>query len=86
MSSVVESRCRNLKRNSEHMANQLQNAFHVELMKIPKRIRQMPIDEFNAKYGGDMQQVLAQQLKDTISQSIPPQTPWYEFSPCFKNI
>jgi hypothetical protein len=68
------------------MANQLQNAFHVELMKIPKRIRQMPIDEFNAKYGGDMQQVLAQQLKDTISQSIPPQTPWYDFSPCFKNI
>ena len=44
----VEARCNRLKRTARDLVQSLQNELEAELMKLPKRIRTMPLDEFRS--------------------------------------
>jgi len=45
------SRAKRLRLEAEEHALSLQNAFHVELMKLPKSVRAMSLREFSEQYG-----------------------------------
>lgn len=47
----VASRVKRLRLACEHHALSLRNAFHVELMRIPKGVRQMSLKAFSEQYG-----------------------------------
>ena len=47
----MNNRAKRLRLEAENSALSLQNAFHVELMKIPKSVRTMSLREFSDEYG-----------------------------------
>lgn len=51
---------------AEGLAVSLENAFHVQLMKLPKKIRTLSMGEFCEKYAGDLQQVYDEQLQRVV--------------------
>lgn len=49
----VESRCLAMQSQADHLAMGLRNALHMELMKLPKKVRTMPMHQFLKEYQGD---------------------------------
>eukprot|EP00742_Colponemidia_sp_Colp-10_P007099 GILJ01007622.1.p1 GENE.GILJ01007622.1~~GILJ01007622.1.p1 ORF type:complete len:212 (-),score=42.03 GILJ01007622.1:218-853(-) len=64
----IDSRCRALQTSAEDVILSLRNAFHVELMKIPKKIRMMPLSEFQAAYEGDISDILKADIQKMQQQ------------------
>ncbi len=76
---AVEARCEALKAHAAELATSFRNQLSIELIKIPKAIREMPMKEFVEKYGGDLNVYIEEGIKKR-AQSIehipqPPQTP-----------
>ncbi|KAL6064854.1 EF-hand domain-containing protein [Balamuthia mandrillaris] len=53
----VETRSAALMSEARDLCSSLKNQLHVELMKLPKRIREMPMKEFIDKHGGDINEL-----------------------------
>ena len=49
----VESRCLSMQSQAEHLAMGLRNTLHMELMKLPKKVRSMPMHQFLKEYQGE---------------------------------
>ena len=49
--------------DAKQKALKLKNAFHVEMMKIPSKIKKMPWKQFVEEYQGSMDNVFAKQMK-----------------------
>jgi hypothetical protein len=47
----MNTRAKRLRVEAEEHALSLQNAFHVEMMKLPKSVRAMSLREFSDQYG-----------------------------------
>lgn len=70
----VEKRCHNIMVQAEAMTVSIKNTLNVELMRLPKKIRTMPLGEFCGKYQGDLQIYDTEQFKqivDTIGRNTP---------------
>lgn len=66
----VQARCEALRSFSEQTALSLQNAYRVEVLKLPKRVRSMSIRQFYDRYAGDVDAVLLQDIRKKVEESI----------------
>jgi hypothetical protein len=66
----VDSRCKNLKRNAEELSAGIRSACHVALMKVPKKIRKMSMEQFNAEFGGSIQAASKTEAASAIPQTV----------------
>lgn len=55
----MEAKCAELRAEARRMVSSIKSNFGVEMMKIPKKIRSMPLSEFMTECGGDLSAVLA---------------------------
>ena len=53
-----ERRVKKLKRAMGDMRQEFLNHFQVELLKIPRKIREMKVDHFSSEFGGCMEEAL----------------------------
>eukprot|EP00241_Pyramimonas_parkeae_P004834 CAMPEP_0114224566 /NCGR_PEP_ID=MMETSP0058-20121206/177_1 /TAXON_ID=36894 /ORGANISM="Pyramimonas parkeae, CCMP726" /LENGTH=373 /DNA_ID=CAMNT_0001335053 /DNA_START=209 /DNA_END=1330 /DNA_ORIENTATION=- len=58
----VDARCSSLKAFAQDMVAALRNEFRVQLLKLPKKVRSMPMSEFRDKYAGDINAVLLEDI------------------------
>jgi hypothetical protein len=70
----VEQRCLHMQTQAEHLAFALKNTLQMELMKLPKRTRAMPLHQFLKEYTGD-QPPLAPRPNGAVNASIMAPTP-----------
>lgn len=66
----VRTRCDQMESQTEKLVIALRNALHVELMKIPAKVRAMPMAEFTERYAGSVHAVAGesvQRLIDTLA-------------------
>mmetsp|Transcript_17083 Transcript_17083/g.23484 ORF Transcript_17083/g.23484 Transcript_17083/m.23484 type:complete len:249 (-) Transcript_17083:126-872(-) len=54
LSLQIESKCNQIQKDSDFMITSIQQAFHLELIKLPSQVKQMSIREFKEEYGGDI--------------------------------
>ncbi|CAM9894475.1 unnamed protein product, partial [Heterosigma akashiwo] len=66
----VEIRCQKIRQEADVLSMSLKNAFHVEMVRIPKNIRSMSLKEFCETYGED----IATLLKISMESSFESQT------------
>eukprot|EP00300_Choanocystis_sp_HF-7_P012948 c18095_g1_i1.p1 GENE.c18095_g1_i1~~c18095_g1_i1.p1 ORF type:complete len:304 (+),score=67.45 c18095_g1_i1:184-1095(+) len=71
----VESRAEQLRQFGADLCLKLKNIYLIELMKLPKQVRQMPISEFKSMYGGDVNLAVTGELQKIIDQVLPAKTP-----------
>ncbi|KAM3568994.1 hypothetical protein VYU27_008898 [Nannochloropsis oceanica] len=64
------SRAKRLRLEAEEHALSLQNAFHVELMKLPKSVRAMSLREFSEQYGEDIRSVMRLAVEEEASRAL----------------
>jgi hypothetical protein len=53
----VEAKCVQIKKETDFMATSVQQAFHLELIKIPTQVKQMPMSVFREDYGESLEAV-----------------------------
>mmetsp|Transcript_35850 Transcript_35850/g.59768 ORF Transcript_35850/g.59768 Transcript_35850/m.59768 type:complete len:275 (+) Transcript_35850:60-884(+) len=64
----VESRAQKIMTFAEERAMEIGNAFHVQLMKLPKKIRTMTILEFCNTYSGDVNSVIFSDVNSMVNE------------------
>ncbi len=47
----IEAKCSQIKNDSDFMVTSIQQAFHLELIKLPTQIKKMPMAKFKQEYG-----------------------------------
>jgi hypothetical protein len=67
----VEDKCNFLKQQAAELATSVRNQLAIELVKIPKRIREMPMKTFMEEYGGDLNIVIEDDMRKQIERSTP---------------
>ena len=63
-----ERRVKKLKRQMGDMRQEFLNHFQVELLKIPRKIREMKVEHFSSEYGGSMEEALKSMQIDLAEQ------------------
>ena len=54
LSLQVDSKCSQIQKDSDFMITSIQQAFHLELIKLPNQVKQMSVKAFREEYGGDI--------------------------------
>ena len=54
LSLQVDSKCDQIQKDSDFMITSIQQAFHLELIKLPSQVKQMSVRAFIDQYGGDI--------------------------------
>ncbi|KAJ8902302.1 hypothetical protein NDN08_006709 [Rhodosorus marinus] len=70
MEVEVQARCDALRSLAEQVALSLQNAFSVEVLKLPRRVRGMSVRQFYENYAGDVDAILMHDIRKTVEESI----------------
>eukprot|EP00189_Rhodosorus_marinus_P002560 CAMPEP_0113958050 /NCGR_PEP_ID=MMETSP0011_2-20120614/3128_1 /TAXON_ID=101924 /ORGANISM="Rhodosorus marinus" /LENGTH=414 /DNA_ID=CAMNT_0000968717 /DNA_START=81 /DNA_END=1325 /DNA_ORIENTATION=+ /assembly_acc=CAM_ASM_000156 len=70
MDVEVQARCDALRSLAEQVALSLQNAFRVEMLKLPRRVRGMSVRQFYENYAGDVDAILMHDIRKTVEESI----------------
>ena len=60
----VDVRSASLLQRAQNSVSRLRSEFKVQMLKISKKVRIMPLREFRAKFGGTMDEVLLEQMSD----------------------
>mmetsp|Transcript_25099 Transcript_25099/g.37004 ORF Transcript_25099/g.37004 Transcript_25099/m.37004 type:complete len:229 (+) Transcript_25099:65-751(+) len=55
--SQVEAKCAQIKKDIDFMATSIQQAFHLELIKLPNHVKQMSLKRFQEEYGDSLEAV-----------------------------
>eukprot|EP00741_Cyanophora_paradoxa_P009454 tig00000144_g9158.t1 len=66
----IESRSKKIISFANDVAAEIQNAFHVQLMKLPKKIRSMPVKHFCSDYKGEMERVIFCDVNSIVQDTI----------------
>lgn len=53
----VESKCLQIQKELDFMATSVQQAFHLELIKLPTQVKQMPLSKFQKDFGDSLEAV-----------------------------
>jgi len=69
LSLQIESKCNQIQKDSDFMITSIQQAFHLELIKLPNQVKQMSIREFKEEYGGDILNVTKGYTQQTLVKS-----------------
>mmetsp|Transcript_4256 Transcript_4256/g.10860 ORF Transcript_4256/g.10860 Transcript_4256/m.10860 type:complete len:316 (+) Transcript_4256:127-1074(+) len=62
----VQAKVEHLRSVAESLAVTIENTFMVQMLKLPKKIRTLTMEEFCTKYAGDLQQVVDEQLRRVV--------------------
>ena len=60
----VDVRSASLLQRAQNSVSRLRSEFKVQMLKISKKVRTMPLREFRAKFGGTMDEVLLEQMSE----------------------
>ena len=71
-----ERRVKKLKRQMGDMRQEFLNHFQVELLKIPRKIREMKVEHFSSEYGGSMEEALKKAAQWEV-EKVPPRRPCF---------
>ena len=55
--SRMEAKCLQIQKETDFMVTSIQQSFHLELIKIPTQVKQMPLSVFQSEYGESIQAV-----------------------------
>ena len=53
----VDSKCQQLQKDTDFMATSLRQAFHLELIKLPTQVKNMPLSRFREEFGDSLEAV-----------------------------
>ena len=70
-----ERRVKKLKRQMGDMRQEFLNHFQVELLKIPRKIREMKVEHFSSEYGGSMEEALKKAAQWEVEKVAPTPRP-----------
>ena len=70
-----ERRVKKLKRQMGDMRQEFLNHFQVELLKIPRKIREMKVEHFSSEYGGGMEEALKKAAQWEVEKVAPTPRP-----------
>jgi hypothetical protein len=68
MLPIVESRCETLRIQAKELETSFRNQLILELLKIPREIREMPMKTFTEQYGGDLNAIIEEALRKRHEQ------------------
>lgn len=54
--SVTESKCSQIQKDAEFMITSLEQAFQIEMIKLPNQVKQMGVKRFNEEFGGSLEE------------------------------
>jgi len=63
----VDARCAELKSLAKSAAFSVKNMFRVQMMKIPKKVRALTLNDFQKQYGGDIDAVLLKDIETSVA-------------------
>lgn len=66
-----ERRIKKLKRAMGDMRQEFLNNFHIELLKIPRKVRDMKVDHFTREFGGSIEMALKRAAAFDLAKSAP---------------
>jgi len=66
----IESRCQQLQKEIDFMATSIQQAFHLELIKLPTQVKQMSLSKFKQEYGDSLEAVTKGAMKGSSKTAI----------------
>jgi len=67
----VETKCKQMRSQAEHLSLSIHNALQVEMMKLPKRIRAMKMKDLLQQHHNDLPPPLSTSKKDNQPFKIP---------------
>jgi hypothetical protein len=73
LSSQVDSKCMQIQKDAEFMITSIQQAFHLELIKLPNQVKQMSIKRFKEEFGDSLEAVTREAIngpKQSINPSL----------------
>ena len=68
LSLQVDSKCDQIQKDSDFMITSIQQAFHLELIKLPSQVKQMNVKTFIEQYGGDIFNITKGGINSSTSQ------------------
>jgi len=57
LNKQVESKCHHIQNDSDFMITSMQEAFHLELIKLPTQVKKMPLSRFKLEFGESLEAV-----------------------------
>lgn len=66
----VERRCKRLKSEANDLAMAIRNAVSIEIMKLPKCVRVLPVNQFRDEHGGKVSSVLASHVNRSTKEVV----------------
>ena len=67
----MESKCQQLQKEIDFMATSIQQAFHLELIKLPTQVKQMSLSKFKQEYGDSLEAVTKGAMSGTKTATVP---------------
>jgi hypothetical protein len=66
----VESKCSQIQKDTDFMISSIQQAFQLELIKLPKQVQQMSVRRFKEEYGDSLEAVTRGAMSTKPSNSV----------------
>ncbi|KAA8496683.1 hypothetical protein FVE85_0412 [Porphyridium purpureum] len=66
----IDARCSELRTLSQNAAFSIRNAYRVQMMKLPRKVRSLPLREFVQEYGGQLNNVLLKDMESSVAQAL----------------
>lgn len=66
----MEAKCSQIKKDTDFMATSVQQAFHLELIKLPTQVKQMTLKKFREEYGDSLEAVTRGAIGGKSSQVL----------------
>lgn len=70
LEAEVESRCATLRAMADDAATALRQELKLQLLKLPKKVRSMPLQEFKEKFSEDINAVLLQNINSKLGDTV----------------
>jgi hypothetical protein len=66
----MEAKCSQIKKDIDFMATSVQQAFHIELIKLPNQVKQMTLRRFREEYGDSLEAVTRGAIGGKSNQTV----------------
>lgn len=66
----LESKCYQLQKDSDFMVTSIQQAFHLELIKLPGQVKNMSLKRFQEEFGGSLEAVTRGAIGGSLSSRL----------------
>lgn len=70
LNKQMESKCNHIQSDADFMITSMQEAFHLELIKLPTQVKKMPLSRFKQEFGSSLEAVTKSAIGGTSAKSI----------------